>query len=140
MEAILTFLFLIAAGLVLSFIGVFFWHRTKTFVGRSVKTEGLIMGFDESTDDGISYAPIIRFTTNDGSTLKFTDSVYSNPPGYKVGERVKIFYHQSNYKDARVAAFSRLYFLPVLLMLTAVIFFGSALFVAFIEFFWLGEK
>ena len=121
MEAAFTFFVLIAVGVVLSFITFFFWSRTKAFVKESLPAKGTIIGFDESRSDGVTYAPIVRFSV-DGRSVEFTDSVYSNLPGCKVGDEIKILYHRRDFERARIASPYRLYFVSGLLGLLAVIF------------------
>jgi len=112
---------------ILFLIALFLWVRTKSFVSEALKADGIVIGFDENNNEGISYAPVVRFTATGGRVIEFTDSVYSNPPGYKVGERIKIFYHRQDFKRARIAAPSRLYFAPGLLMFLAATFAGIGL-------------
>ncbi len=80
---------LAVVGAILFLITLFLWFRTKSFANESLLAEGIITGFDESNGDEISYAPIVRFTATSGTVVEFTDSVYSNPPGYKIGDRKK---------------------------------------------------
>jgi hypothetical protein len=91
---------------------------------------GEIIGFEENHTDGLTYAPRIRFRTGDGQQIEFTDSVFSNPPGYEIGDKIKIFHHRRDLHDARIAKTSRLYFLPGLFLLLGIAFFGGALTIA----------
>lgn len=103
MEEVLAFFICGAVGVISLGGAFFFWKRVNKFLSEALPAEGEVIGFEESNSDGITYAPIVRFVKGDGSIIEFTDSVFSNPPGFKVDERVKIFYHRRNSNDARIA-------------------------------------
>ena len=41
---------------------------------------------------GYSYHPIVRFRTDRNATIEFKDSIGSNPPSYRVGDKVTVLY------------------------------------------------
>ena len=45
-----------------------------------------------SGSSGYSYHPIVRFRTDRNVAIEFTDSVGSNPPGYRPGDKVTVLY------------------------------------------------
>src|SRR5439155_827275 len=51
----------------------------------------------ESSDHGgYSYYPIVRFRTETNALVEFKDSVGSNPPSYRVGDKVTVLYLLDN--------------------------------------------
>jgi hypothetical protein len=122
-----------AVGLLALATAYFFWLRVNKFISASLPSEGEIIGFEEHHGDGTTYSPIVRFKTRDGQEIEFTDSVYANPPGYSVGERIKIFYHRGDFRDARIAKPTRLYFLPGFFLLLSIAFLGVSLLIVAIE-------
>jgi hypothetical protein len=121
---VFTSLIFIAISVVTSLLSFFFLNRTRRFIGESLQTHGEVIGLQEVPDEGsVLYAPTIRYTSSDGVTRQFTDSVSSRPASYSVGDRVKILYHRHNPKDARIATTVRLYLTTIVLSLIGIVFF-----------------
>jgi hypothetical protein len=72
--------------------------------------------------------PEVEFTAPSGERVRFESKVYSNPPKYKRGDRVMIYYDQQNVHEARIKSFIYLWLLPLLLgiMGTAFTWVGAA--------------
>jgi hypothetical protein len=98
-----------AVGALMILIGMFLLMRTRRFVATAITTTGEVVDMDESHDEGTSYCPIVRFTADDGSQIVFSDSVYSNPPMYKIGDEVKVLYAPENAQHARIGSPMRLH-------------------------------
>jgi hypothetical protein len=130
MEEILGIFIFGAVGLISFGVSYFFWQQVNKFLSQSLPAKGEIIGFEENHTDGLTYAPRVRFRTGDGRQIEFTDSVFSNPPGYEIGESIRIFHHRCNLHDARIAKTSRHYFLPSLFLVLGIAFFGGALAIA----------
>jgi len=135
MEEILGIFVCGAVGLISLGVSFFCWQRVNQFLSESLPAAGEIIGFEESHGDGITYAPRVKFTTREGRRIEFTDSVFSNPPGYKIGDRIRIFHHRRDLEDARIAKNSRLYLLPGIFLLFALALLASALAIAVSKFF-----
>ena len=132
MEEILGIFICGLLGLISLGASIFFWKRINRFLSGSLPAEGEVVVFRESHGDGTTYAPIVRFQTPSKTIVEFTDSVYSNPPGFEVGERIKIFHHRRDFNDARIAKTTRLYFLPGFFLLIGTMLLGiSVVIVAF---------
>ena len=108
-ELLLPGLIFVALGAGLLLGAAFAWLHTRRFVAGAVPAFGEVVGLYEHTDDGVSYSPVIRFSGPGGRAVEFTDNVASNPPGYSVGDRVKILYDPDRPRRARVATTFRLY-------------------------------
>lgn len=93
---------------------VFSWMRTRRFIDESVSAFGEVIRLIEHHDEGVTYAPVIRFTGPGGRAVEFTESVSSNPPAHRVGERVKILYRPEDPSRARVASTLSLYLLAII--------------------------
>ncbi len=107
-------LFFLLVGVAFCGAAVFSWLRTRRFVEESVTAFGEVIGLKECSDEGVTYAPVIRFQAPGGRLIEFTESVSSNPPGHSVGNRVKILYHRDDPSRARVASTSKLYLLAMI--------------------------
>lgn len=57
--------------------------------------------------------PVVGFRSADGEARTFRDSTGSNPPSYRVGERVEVLYHADSPEDARINGFASLWLLPL---------------------------
>lgn len=69
--------------------------------------EGVVCGFTESDPEGF-VRPLVRFTRG-GVTVTITGSVSSNPPAYRVGQRVPVRYPPGKPGLAVLADFRNLY-------------------------------
>lgn len=94
--------------------GVFSLMRTRRFVAESVSAFGEVIELREHHDEGVTYAPVVRFTGPGGRVFEFTESVSSNPPAHRVGEQVKILYRPEDPARARVASTTNLYLLAMI--------------------------
>jgi hypothetical protein len=104
-------------GSLLFVIGIFIWIRTRAFVGSSQEVKGTVIRMLSSSgsEGGTVYAPVFRFTTIQGQVMEVEEKVYSNPPGFSVGESVDILYDPRNPSTARPKKWFSLYFVPLLL-------------------------
>lgn len=107
-------LFLLVLGAAFCAAAVFSWMRTRRFVDESVSAFGEVIKLIERHDEGVTYAPVIRFTGPGGRVVEFTESVSSNPPAHRVGEQVKILYRPEDPSRARVASTVNLYLLAMI--------------------------
>ena len=101
---------LVVAAILLAAIPVliYIWYRNKRFLAASLPASGVVIGLRRGRGKhGAVYAPIVRFTAAGGHPVEFTDSVGSNPPGFKVGDRVEVLYHREQNGWARVSSPSR---------------------------------
>lgn len=93
---------------------VFSWMRTRRFVEESVPAFGEVIKLIERYDEGVTYAPVVRFLGPGGRVIEFTESVSSKPARHRVGEQVKILYRPEDPTRARVASTLNLYLLTII--------------------------
>jgi len=105
----------------LLFLGFFGWgvyaavtaYRLET---NGAVTEGVVIGMDESTTDGnTTYSPVIEFQV-DGQSYTFENNISSNPPQYKLGERVAVRYDKSDPSTAQIDKWTERWLMPVILI------------------------
>jgi hypothetical protein len=107
--AIIKYLFsLIGLGML---VGAFFWYKsTNAFLAEATKAEGSVIELRLSrSSDSTTYAPVVNFVTRKGEEITFVSSVSSNPPSYRVGEKVDIFYLPANPYEAKINGFFSLW-------------------------------
>jgi hypothetical protein len=113
-------------GALLFVIGVFLFIRTRAFVSSSQEVKGTVIRMLSSSgsEGGTVYAPVFKFTTIQGQVIEMEEKVYSNPPGFSVGEVVDMLYDPKNPSNARAKKWSSLYFVPLLLTGMGAVFGG----------------
>lgn len=130
MKEALDALICIVIGGAFGLTAVFTWLRTRRFIEESVAAFGEVIELRAHHDDGVTYAPVVRFNGPDGRPVVFTESTSSNPPGHDVGDRVKILYHRADPTRARVASTINLYLLTLIFGAIGALTFLIGLFIA----------
>ncbi len=105
---------LIGAGLL---AGSFYaYQHTASFIDAALTAEGEVIDLARSTSSGSgsssggsTYAPVVLFTAANGESYEFTSSASSNPPSYRPGDRVRVFYLEHDPYDAEVDGFFSLW-------------------------------
>lgn len=107
---------------------LYFRHRTRRFIRESVEAYGEVVRLEEREDEGSPiYAPVVGYTADDGVARQFVHHTASRPPGYAVGQRVRIRYHRGRPEDARMAGRPSLYLASIIFALIGAVFLGIAL-------------
>ena len=78
---------------------------TCIFVHRCVVADGTVVRINpvqDTENDTVNYAPVFTFTATDGQAYTLTSGVASNPPGFVVGQQVKILYIKNDPSGARL--------------------------------------
>jgi uncharacterized protein DUF3592 len=83
---------------------------------------------ESSGADGISYNyyPIVQFHTRDNLLIEFKDSIGSNPPSHRPGDRVVVLYLASDPLHTAMIDRGRLWnwALPAIIFVAALLVFG----------------
>ena len=111
-----------AIGTVLLILAFYFYQNTQEFIQGALTADGLVTELTRSssrsssnpTHKNISYRPVVEFRTSDGTLIEFTSTSGSNPPSYRVGEAVKIFYHLDRPHHAKINGFFSLWGMPLI--------------------------
>jgi hypothetical protein len=116
----------LAVGLVQLGLGIFFFLRTRRFLRTAVTTTGTIVDLIESSgsEGGTVYQAVVEFQTADGRTVRWQESMASNPAAGQPGDRVPMKYDPSDPDKARIAKTFRLWFLSGLFVLLGLLFLG----------------
>lgn len=90
-------------------------HQERVFAGALHATGTVVAMLPKhGTGGSVTYAPVVRYRTSNGTTVDFTSAVSSNPPSYKAGDVVPIVYPPLNPQQAEVDSWSSRWLLPVL--------------------------
>ena len=113
---------LVAAGI--------FAERTSRFVGQAITTSGEVVELVRSRSSNSSsgtrnytFKPRVRFTAPDGKVVEFLSNVGSNPPGFTIGEQVRVLYDRDDPTDALIDDFVSLWLIPLILSGIGLVFF-----------------
>ena len=124
----------IAIGAVFIGLGIFFFIRTRRFLRTAVETAGTIVELRESSgsEGGTVYSAVVEFQTADGRSIRWEESMASNPPAGQPGEQLVMKYDPANPNKARIAKATRMWFMPMLFGGLGLLFFviGVALTIA----------
>jgi Protein of unknown function (DUF3592) len=104
-------------GSACALVGLGFVVWTAVFLMRATETSGQIVSLipASSTDDGsTNYAPVFAFTASDGHAYTITSMTASNPPEFRVGDRVQVLYSPYNPRHAHVKSPVQLWLAPMI--------------------------
>ena len=121
---------MLAGGAPMLAIGAGWAIYVEIFLHRSVAADGSVVGLVpvQNQDDGqMNYAPTFTFTAADGKLYTLTSGTASNPPGFTVGQPVKVLYIKGDPSGAKLDTFWQLWFIPVVFESLGVVFTGMGL-------------
>jgi hypothetical protein len=93
-------------GLILLAIAAFLVIREQSFLGSSESTTGTVVGLAYSRDsdnNGGSYCPVVDFTTKTEKKVEYESNVCASPPGYQVGQQVKLYYDPQDLSNVQLS-------------------------------------
>jgi hypothetical protein len=99
-----------AAGLAAMGGGLWAYLGTRAFLDRASAARGEVTALvRRESQDGVTYAPAIRFRTARGQPIEFVATVSSRPPEYAVGDEVDVLYDPARPAGATIRSFSSLW-------------------------------
>jgi hypothetical protein len=85
------------AGIALLVLAVHLGRNVYQLQTAGQRAIGTVVRLEiQSSSDGSSYYPIVRFVTERGASREFRDNTGSNPPSYRAGDAVKVLYLDSS--------------------------------------------
>ena len=108
----------IPLGLLLLLGAAWAVSSTKTWLGHAVEVEGRVIDMVRTRDrenTGYLFAPVVRFQTLEGATIELESGLRSNPPMYRTGQTVSVFYDPDEPRSAAIKGFFSLWFMPIIL-------------------------
>jgi hypothetical protein len=116
---------LIPIGLLLFFAAAWSVWSTKTWLGRTLEVDGVVVEMvrmRDSEDKGYVFSPIVRFETADGRTHEFQSGLRTYPPAYRTGEVVSVVYDPAVPDAAMIRSLTSLWLMPIILGFIGTIF------------------
>ena len=113
-------------GLAMGAGTIWAWSAGQRYINEGIATTGTVIDLEyRDSDEGSgTYAPVVEFIDRDGVTRTHHSSSSSNPPAYKRGEEVTLYYLPDEPERAMIDSFSDRYLLPLILGLFALVFGG----------------
>ena len=115
-----------AIGLAMAGGAFWAWSSSQNYINNGIQTTGTVIDLEyrDSDDSSGTYAPVVGFTDRDGQRRVYRSSSSSNPPAYKRGEQVTLYYLPDEPERAMIDSFSDRYLMPAIISLFALIFGG----------------
>jgi len=111
-------IFLVSFGVLFLIIAAGIYFYTASFVDKAIETRGVVVRLIRSQD---GYKPLVIFTTQQGQEVEYVPNFSSNPPAYRVGEEVVVFYDPQNPYHAMLGG-RLLYLIPIIFAVVGSIF------------------
>jgi hypothetical protein len=78
-------------------VAAYFYVQELSYLQRAEKLTGTVTDLEASTSFQdqqywTDYCPVVEFRTNEGRDVKYTSDACSDPPDYKVGQKVNMYY------------------------------------------------
>jgi hypothetical protein len=119
-------------GLVCVVYSVIAYINTRKFLSDCIRANGEVIDLVRSVDGSsggdrfISYAPVFKFTDENGQSHKVTSEESSSPASFSIGQSVVVLYEPGKPMQARINTFMEIWGGPIIFGLvgTAFILFG----------------
>ncbi len=98
-------------GLVFLAIALFSYIKETRFLQKAEQATGRVVdlrrnaGTDSHGSAFITYYPIIHFQNREGREVEYEGGIGSDPPAYKIGQTVEMYYDPDNPKAIQMHKF-----------------------------------
>jgi hypothetical protein len=80
-------------ALILAGLGGFQTYKMSRLEASGLRAPGAVVSLkEEDSGSDSSYYPVVRYRTDKNLSIEFKDSVGSNPPSYRTGDKVTVLY------------------------------------------------
>ena len=113
----------LSCGFVFLAAGAAFLLHTAVFVRQAMPASGKILSLQPMLDQQngtVNYAPIFTFAADDGKVYTVTANTATNPPGFEIGQTVRVLYRKADPGGARLPSFWQLWFLTICFLMLGV--------------------
>ena len=112
-------------GVLLAGVAAFLWLQERAFLAHAVQTRGLVVemrpqwstersGTSSATTHTPTYAPTFTFADREGREHRIESHSSTNPPSYRVGQNVDVFYPADAPDQAQLRGFFAQWGAPVI--------------------------
>jgi hypothetical protein len=104
----------IAGGVGLSVVAIGLSIHTALYLRTAQSASGTVVQLRTmNNDDGVFYAPVFSFVAADGTAYTISSNTGSNPPDFRIGERVNVLYEKSNPENAKINSVRQLWLIEI---------------------------
>jgi hypothetical protein len=85
---------------------------TVSLLHERIAVDGRIIAevqMHKAIHNGLTYAPVVRFPLEDGQPYTVQSQVHANPPEFRMGERVKVYYMRGHPQQAVINSLGQLW-------------------------------
>jgi hypothetical protein len=82
--------------------GALWWRDQQRFIATAAVADGTVTELRRSGSRSNTMAPVVVFRTASGQQVTWVSATSSNPPAYRVGERVRMQYDPANPSSAQI--------------------------------------
>jgi hypothetical protein len=113
--------YLYGALLLISLVLIYFankqYNKTTKLISNGVKTTATVVSLiTVSGSDGNTYKPVFEYTDKLNIKQIFKSEVSSNPPAYRIGEKIKIIYNPIDKSEVKTISYWGLYRWAIILL------------------------
>lgn len=83
----------------------------------------MLQSRSDSSNNSITYKPLVKFIDDKGTPIEFLSSTSSNPPSYSVHEKVEVIYNPEFPNEAKIKSFFSLWGGATILGVLGLVFF-----------------
>lgn len=105
----------LALGIIFFIVSLITTANRFVFLSKASASEGEVVNLIKNTSSK-TYTPEVRFYTKDGNARVFRSDFSSNPPAFKVGERVKVLYLEDAPDTVMIDSFFSLWLLQLVFL------------------------
>lgn len=101
----------------------------ESMLRESIGVNGRIVALEQMhkvRHSGLTYSPVFRFTLENGQPFTVESQVHSNPPEFKVGDAVKVYYKRDHPEWAVINSLGQLWMGDVALAFVSAVFIGMS--------------
>jgi Protein of unknown function (DUF3592) len=108
---------IVSMGPILLIAAAITTYRQAGYIRTCSSAEGIVLELRVARGKGgrFSYAPLFRFTADDGRSYMLVSRTASNPAGFAVGEHVKVIYQHGDPIHAEIDSLLQLWWLQIVL-------------------------
>lgn len=92
----------VLVGVLLFSISGYIFYSNRNFALTAVEKTGVVVDYESSGRRSRGMAPVIEYQANDGAFRLYYHNVYTTPPAYEIGEKVKILVNPNEDRDVRI--------------------------------------
>lgn len=112
---------LLLLGIALFSVAIYHYIQTKKLLHNGIRTTAEVVqnnSVRDEKDGSFLYQPLLEYTVK-GQAFTMVSNFRSNPPAYKLGDKVDIIVAADNANHTRIVSYWGLYLAPIILMVFA---------------------